>query len=185
MSRNFRIFQIFLKNRRIARKHSDTSRTIDRKDRKSGKKRAIRERRVTAAEAKETSKRAFFSFFSPRGRDCLPDCLHNLQHALWLGYSGKFAELRVCRDCRRWQRAYHLFQTVFTTGLSGLNKRMVNDRESFRENEFCPVISLVLWWLWWTFLKWNENSSVDRLKRLFFEFFVYFDRDGYATNRII
>lgn len=45
MSRNFRIFQIFLKNRRIARKHSDTSRTIDRKDRKSGKKRAIRERR--------------------------------------------------------------------------------------------------------------------------------------------
>lgn len=62
-------------------------------------KRAIREGRDVRHRSKR-NEQTFFSFFPPRGRDCLPDCLHNLQHALWPGYSaqsGKFAELRVRR----------------------------------------------------------------------------------------
>lgn len=143
MSRNFRIFEIFLKNRRITRKHSDTSRTIDRKDRKSGKKRAIRERRPSprSKQKKRASVRFLVSSLLEDATVCPTVCTTCSTRCDWATRANlpSFAY-----DCRRWQRAYHLFQTVFTTGLSGLNKRMVNDRESFRENEFCPVISLVL-----------------------------------------
>ena len=82
-----------------SRKHSDASHTQFDRSKGSKKKRAIREGRDVRHRSKR-NEQTFFSFFPPRGRDCLPDCLHNLQHALWPGYSaqsGKFAELRVRR----------------------------------------------------------------------------------------
>lgn len=82
-----------------SRKHSDASHTQFDRSKGSKKKRAIREGRDVRHRSKR-NEQTFFSFFPPRGLDCLPDCLHNLQHALWPGYSaqsGKFAELRVRR----------------------------------------------------------------------------------------
>lgn len=151
--------------------------SIDRKDRRRSEQLERGETSVT--EAKETSKRFLVSSLLEDATVCptvCTTCSTRCDRATRPSRANLPSFAYAERDCRRWPSLPDDFydRSVWVEQ---------TNRESFRENEFCPV----LWRLWWTFLR-NESSSIERIETIFFErmkIFVYFDRDDCATNQII
>lgn len=116
-----------------SRKHSDASHTQFDRSKGSKKKRAIREGRDVRHRSKR-NEQTFFSF-SSRTR-LFARLFAQLAARAVTGLLGPVGQ--ICRASRTPSVIVeddHLFQTIFTTGLSGLNKRIVN---RFAKMNFVP-----------------------------------------------